>query len=74
MVSKASQDFMEHRELDTVAFTLLAKKQLDGPVHDLRLRCAFAQLLRRLFCHVAEANQQGIQGFGDLARACEGPA
>mmetsp|Transcript_36373 Transcript_36373/g.78455 ORF Transcript_36373/g.78455 Transcript_36373/m.78455 type:complete len:217 (+) Transcript_36373:414-1064(+) len=40
--------------------------QLDGPVHDLRLRCAFTQLLRRLLCHVAEANQQGIQGFGDL--------
>ena len=49
----------------------IAKKQLDGPVHDLRLRCAFAQLLGRFLCHVAEANQQGIQGFGDLA-ACKG--
>ena len=57
---------MEYQEVDSVTF-IFAKKQLDGPVHDLRLRCAFAQLLRRLFCHVAEANQQGIQGFGDLA-------
>ena len=54
-------------ELDSVAL-IFAKKQLDGPVHDLRLRCALAQLLRRFLCHVTKANQQGIQGFGDLAR------
>ena len=51
---------MEYQEVDSVTF-IFAKKQLDGPVHDLRLRCAFTQLLRRLLCHVAEANQQGIQ-------------
>lgn len=61
-----SYSVMEYQEVDSVTF-IFAKKQLDGPVHDLRLRCAFTQLLRRLLCHVAEANQQGIQGFGDLA-------
>ena len=42
------------------------RAQLDGSVHDLRLGGVLTQLLRGLLRHIAEADQQGIQGFGDL--------
>ena len=44
-----------------------ARKQFDGPVHNLLLRGVRTQLLRGLLGHIAKANQQGIQSFGDLA-------
>ena len=46
---------------------LVAREQFDGPVHNLLLRGVGTQLLRGLLGHIAEANQQGIQSFGDLA-------
>ena len=45
----------------------MAREQFDGPVHNLLLRGVGTQLLRGLLGHIAEANQQGIQSFGDLA-------
>ena len=43
-----------------------SQPQLDGSLHDVRLGGLGAQLLGRLLRHVAEADQQGIQGPGHL--------